>query len=297
MAERSRRRAATPADQYRKLWGFGPPPELHEFIAGLPTLTADDLLDVIEIDRAERWRQGPADQGRALSPTNFPALANDQEAALVVIYGEYYLRKELGESPSLMEFLARFPQHARRLRDQVMWHEAIELGHIGGPAAGPPVVPGLTMGDLLGRGGMCSVYRAKDGETGAEVAVKVLDMDHLHHPLRVARFRREVGSLMRLRHPNIVLALRTGEARGLPYLVMEYCSGGTLASHLRGRPVAADVAADVLREVAAAVEYAHREGVIHRDLKPGNILLSGDRDRVRGQGSGVRSQWIGFTDS
>jgi hypothetical protein len=292
MAERSRRRAATPADQYRKLWGFGPPPELHEFIAGLPTLTADELLDVIEIDRAERWRKGQRTKAERYL-REFPALANDQEAALVLIYGEYYLRKELGESPSLMEFLARFPQHARRLRDQVMWHEAIELGHIGGPAAGPPVVPGLTMGDLLGRGGMCSVYRAKDGESGAEVAVKVLDMDHLHHPLRVARFRREVGSLMRLRHPNIVLALRTGEVRGLPYLVMEYCSGGTLASHLRGRPVAADLAADVLRDVAAAVEYAHREGVIHRDLKPGNILLSG----VRSQESGVRGSGLRSPDS
>jgi serine/threonine-protein kinase len=286
MADRSRRRA-TPADQYRKQWGFGPPPDLHEFIAGLPTLTADELLDVIEIDRAERWRKGERVKAERYL-RHFPALANDQEAALVLIYGEYYLRKELGESPSLMEFLARFPQHARRLRDQVLWHEAIEFGPMSGGADGPPEVPGLTIGDLLGRGGMCSVYRAIDAESGAEVAVKVLDTDHLHHPVRVARFRREVGSLMRLRHPNIVLALRTGEVRGLPFLVMEYCPGGTLAGHLRGRPVAPNVAIAVLRDLAGAVEYAHGEGVIHRDLKPGNVLLTG----VRGQEPGATV--IGF---
>jgi len=281
MADRSRRRGATPADQYRKLWGFGPPPDLHQFVATLPTLTPDELIDVIEIDRAERWRKGQRVKAERYL-RDFPALANDQEAALVLIYGEYYLRKELGESPSLMEFLARFPQHARRLRDQVMWHEAIELGHAGGPVVGPPDVPGLKVGDLLGRGGMCSVYRATDTQSGSEVAVKVLDLDHLNHPLRVARFRREVGSLMRLRHPNIVLALRTGEVRGLPYLVMEYCSGGTLAGHLRGRPVEPDVAARVLRDLASAVEYAHGEGVIHRDLKPGNVLLQSLPSTVHG---------------
>jgi len=272
MAERSRRRV-TPADQYRKLWGFGPPPDLQEFLSQLPPLSADELLDVIEIDRSERWRKDERVKAEKYL-RHFPALAGDQEAALVLIYGEYYLRKELGESPSLMEFLARFPQHARRLRDQVMWHEAIELSPVTG-ADGPPEIPGLTVGDLLGRGGMCSVYRATDAETGTEVAVKLLDADHLHHPLRVARFRREVGSLMRLRHPNIVLAIRTGEVRGLPYLVMEYCPGGTLHGYLRGRSVPPRIAASLLRELAGAVEYAHGEGVIHRDLKPGNVLLQG----------------------
>src|SRR5262249_14126460 len=240
MAERSRRRV-TPADQYRKLWGFGPPPDLQQFLAEWPSLAADDLLDVIEIDRAERWRKGERVKAEKYL-RHFPALATDQEAALVLIYGEYYLRKELGESPSLMEFLARFPQHARRLRDQVMWHEAIELSPVTG-TDGPPEIPGLMVNDLLGRGGMCSVYRAVDAETGAEVSVRLLASALLHPPLGVARFRREIGSLMRLRHPNIVLAIRTGEVRGLPSLVMESCAGGTLHGYLRGRPVPPKIAA------------------------------------------------------
>jgi serine/threonine-protein kinase len=212
---------------------------------------------------------------------DFAAIRDDPEAALVVIYGEYYLRKEQGETPSLMEYIARFPHHARRLRDQVMWHEAIELGPtIGGPPAGPPDVPGLAMGELLGRGGMCSVYRATDAASGEAFAVKVLDPEHLHHAMRVARFRREVGSLMRLDHPNIVRGLRTGDVGGVPYLVMEFCAGGTLSAHLAGRPLPPAEAAAVLRALADAVHHAHGHGVIHRDLKPGNVLLSNDQCRM-----------------
>ena len=268
MAERRRR--PTAADQYRRAWAAGPPPDLAQFLATIPTLLPDDLLDVIEIDRAERWRRGDRVTAE-LYLKAFPAMRNDAESALVVIYGEFYLRKELGEAPSLLEYIARFPQHARRLRDQVMWHEAIELGP---PAAGPPDIPGLAMGDLLGRGGMCSVYRAVNAESGETVAVKLLDHDHRHHPMRVARFAREMGSLMRLAHPHIVRAIRCGEAGGLPFLIMEYCAGGTLAARIAGRPVPSSTAVDLILALTQAVEYAHREGVVHRDLKPSNILLA-----------------------
>jgi eukaryotic-like serine/threonine-protein kinase len=272
MADRSMRRKATPADLYRRLWGAGPEPELRAFLDGLPALAPDELVDVMEIDRAERWRRGNRIKAERYLK-DFPDLAADTEAALVIIYGEYYLRKERGETPSLMEYIARFPNHARRLRDQVMWHEAIELGHAPSDTA-PPEVPGLAVGEIIGRGGMCVVFRGVDEVTGQVVAVKVLDAGHLHHPLRVARFRREVGSLMRLSHPHIVKAHRTGEFHGLPYLIMEYCPGGTLAGHLKGKPLPAPAAAGTLRALAGAVSYAHGEGVVHRDLKPGNVLLA-----------------------
>jgi len=224
---------------------------------------------VIEVDRSERWRRGERWLAERYLKT-FPTLKADPEAALVVIYGEFYLRKELGEVPSLLEYLARFPAHADRLRDQVMWHEAIDLSPL---PPGPPEVPGLEIAERLGRGGMCTVYRAVDAGTGADVAVKLLDRDHRHQPVRVARFAREVGSLTRLAHPYIVRGLRTGEAGGLPYLVMEFCPGGTLATYPGGRPLPAAAAAAVTVALAGAVEYAHREGVVHRDLKPSNVLL------------------------
>lgn len=272
MKERSRPPGPPAADQYQALWSVDRAPPLTEFLTGFPNLSLDGLLDVIEIDRAERWRRGErVNAERYLN--QFSSLREDIEAALVVIYGEYFLRKELGESPPLKEFLSRFPEHARRLQDQVMWHEAIELDR-GLATRAIPEVPGLKMGELLGRGGMCSVYRAVDQQSGCEVAVKVLDPENLHHPVRVGRFRREMGSLTRLRHPHIVSALRTDEFHGLPYLVMEYCAGGTLASFLKGRPLPPSAAAGTLRAIGSAVAYAHAEGVVHRDLKPANVLLA-----------------------
>ena len=262
----------SPAEQYRSLWLLDRAPALADFLAGYDDYSQEELLEIIEIDRAERWRRGERITAEQYL-NEYSLLCDDEEAALVLIYGEFFLRKELGESPSLKDFLTRFPQHARRLQDQVMWHEAIELDRelSARPA---PELPGLTMGEMLGRGGMCSVYQATDPVSGREVAVKVLDPEHLHNRVRVGRFRREIGSLTRLRHAHIVSALRTGEFRGLPYLVMEFCAGGTLAAHLRGRPLPPKAAAGTLRAIAGALAYAHAEGVVHRDLKPGNVLLA-----------------------
>jgi eukaryotic-like serine/threonine-protein kinase len=272
MPERGRRRGDSPADQYRRLWRVGTAPDLKHFLASQPALAPDHLLDVIEVDRTERWHRGDRVKAERYLK-DYPPIKEDTEASLVLIYGEYYLRKEMGETPSLMEFIARFPLHARRLRDQVLLHEAIEFGHEA-LTGGPPVVPGLVVGDLLGQGGMCSVYRAVEEKSGRDVALKVLDPRHLQNLLRVARFRREIGSLLRLTHPNIVLGYQTGESGGLPYLVMEYCPGGTLADYLANQIVPPAVAARILRDLAGAVEYAHHKGVIHRDLKPSNVLLS-----------------------
>jgi hypothetical protein len=267
------RHRLTPADQYRRLWRASRPPDLKAFVAEHPTLSLDDLLDLVEIDRTERWRRSDRVKAERYLK-DFPALRADKEATFVVIYGEYFMRKDLGETPSLMDFIARFPTYAHRLRDQVHLHEALEHGHtpLGGP--GPPDIPGLAVGDLLGRGGMSTVYQATDAETGAVVAVKVLDPGQLQNILRVARFRREIASLMRLKDAHIVTAYRTGDARGLPYLVMEYCAAGPLSSFLRRNRLTPPVAADVVWNLAKAVEYAHSEGVIHRDIKPANVLLS-----------------------
>lgn len=287
-----RRRRTSPAEQYRRLFVSAQAPVLEAFLAELPELTPDDLLDVIETDRTERWRRGE----RVLAErylNDFPVIRDDHEAALVIVYGEYYLRKEFGEGPSLMEFIARFPNFARRLRDQVMWHEAIELG-TSLNTIGTPEIPGLVVGELLGQGGMCSVYQSVDEQTGETVAVKLLDREHLHHPVRVARFRREVGSLMRLRHPHIVLAHRTGDVSGIPYLVMELCEGGTLAKYLAGKPLPRNDVVRVMSAISAAVQYAHSEGVIHRDLKPGNILLCAEAD-AQGFECAIRSEghsWV-----
>jgi hypothetical protein len=208
------------------MWTAGEEPNLKSFLGGLLELKPDDLLDVIELDRSERWRRGQRVSAEAYL-REFPTVRNDAEASLVVIYGEYYLRMEMGESPSLTEYLARFPQHARRLRDQVMWHEAIELGQVIGGVPPPTIqVPGLTIGELLGRGGMCSVYLATDPQNGSEVAVKTRSRSSASSDARDSVAKS--AGCVRIRTSSAPIApMKPAACR----TVMEYCVGGTLIDY------------------------------------------------------------------
>ncbi len=126
----------------------------------------------------------------------------------------------------------------------------------------------------VGRGGMATVYLARDQKHGREVAVKVLRPD-LAATVGSERFLREIEIAARLTHPNILGLHDSGEADGFLYYVMPYVAGDSLRGQLRqNSPLSVTVALGIIREVAEALNYAHREGVIHRDIKPENILFS-----------------------
>jgi serine/threonine protein kinase len=135
---------------------------------------------------------------------------------------------------------------------------------------------------MLGRGGMGAVYRAVHSGTDRTVAVKVIAGELASDPEYVDRFRREARACGRLRHPGIVdvtdFGVATHQGRPLPYLVMEYLDGGTLADALREQPKPSlPWVIDILEQVCAAVEEAHGQGILHRDLKPENVWLEPDR--------------------
>jgi eukaryotic-like serine/threonine-protein kinase len=130
---------------------------------------------------------------------------------------------------------------------------------------------------LIARGGMAIVYRAQDVLLNRPVALKTLYPELSANPLFVEGFRREAQAAANLSHPNIVPVFDWGEDNGTYFIVMELVDGTSLADMLRGgRTLTASHSAGLIAQVAAALGYAHRNGVVHRDVKPGNILIASD---------------------
>jgi serine/threonine protein kinase len=147
------------------------------------------------------------------------------------------------------------------------------MGQIGASWAGRLLGGRYELRRLLGRGGMARVYEGWDSVLGRRVAVKVLDDRLSGEPALMRRFSREARAAAGLLHPNIVAVHDAGKDGELPYIVMELVEGTTLAGRLAGGPLGIGVAVAIAADVCLALEHAHRRGVIHRDIKPGNILL------------------------
>ncbi len=137
-------------------------------------------------------------------------------------------------------------------------------------------IGGYSIERELGRGGMGVVYLAHDTRLDRRVAVKALPADLAGDPDRLARFQREAKVLASLNHPNIGAIYGLEEADGHRYLVLEYIEGETLAERLRRGPIPLDEALPIARQIAEALEAAHEKGVIHRDLKPGNVMVNAE---------------------
>ena len=140
-------------------------------------------------------------------------------------------------------------------------------------AAGTKLGPYEIVG-ALGAGGMGEVYRARDTRLGREVAVKVLPAHMSADASGKARFEREAKTISGLNHPNICVLHDVGSQDGVDYLVMELVDGETLAERLAKGPMPLEQALKIGREIAEALDKAHRSGIIHRDLKPANIMLT-----------------------
>ena len=128
--------------------------------------------------------------------------------------------------------------------------------------------------DLVGAGGMGEVYRARDTRLGRDVAIKVLPEHVAHDPDALARFGREARAVAALSHPHIAALFDIGETDGTHYLVMELLEGETLAGRLRRGALPEKDTLRIGTEIAEALGAAHAHGIVHRDVKPANVMLT-----------------------
>ncbi|MGL6234144.1 MAG: Stk1 family PASTA domain-containing Ser/Thr kinase [Segniliparus sp.] len=135
-----------------------------------------------------------------------------------------------------------------------------------------------TLGEAIGYGGMSEVHIARDERLGREVAIKLLRPDLARDPRFYLRFRREAQNAASLNHPMIVSVFDTGESASdqgpMPYIVMEYVDGQTLREALQDGPLTTEQVLAWISDVAAALDFSHHNGIVHRDVKPGNIMIN-----------------------
>ena len=275
------------------LWRQGGRPEPSRLLAEAGLTAPAQVAAVLAADQWQRWRAGqrvPAEDYLA----RHPAVAGDPPAALLLVYGEFLVREELGEAPALDDYLRRFPQYADALRLQLEFHRAVSSGSAGPTALNPdaptvvrdepgrgagaaPAVPGYELHGRLGHGGMGDVWLGRDARLGRDVAVKVLKDELSGRPNLVRRFIEEAQVASQLAHPAIPPVHELGALPdGRPFFAMKVVKGHTLADLLDARR---DPAEDLPRfvgifeQVCQAVAFAHSKKVIHRDLKPANVMV------------------------
>jgi tetratricopeptide (TPR) repeat protein len=271
--------------------------------------TQPPLLERLLAEQRQRWTRGDRAPVEDYLEQQ-PALRDDAEAVLHLVFNEVILREQEGESPSLEEYQRRFPQLTHELSLQFGIDRALQAdpsvpatvlnpaqaapttGHPdlptvaearrAGPAPALPTIPGYESLAELGRGGMGVVYQAWQTSLGRMVALKMILSGAHAGPQELSRFRAEAEAVGRLQHPNIVQIYEVGEHDGRPYFALEFVEGGGLDRKLAGTPQPAREAAALAETLARTVHYAHTRGVIHRDLKPANVLLVGNREQGTG---------------
>jgi WD40 repeat protein len=264
-------------------WRGGQKPSLDDFLPPSGTERAALLVELVHAELELRLKAGePARVEDYLH--RFPELAQDPDVEWGLVEAEYRQRARREPELSAAEYGRRFP----RLQDELAGlaasvstysHSAVtQLQETPVPCRAPrtdwPAIPGLDVLEEVGHGGMGVIYKARQRSLGRVVALKVLRTGMGDEA--AARFRTEAEAAARLHHPHIVQIHEVGEHDGRPYLVLEYAEGGSLNRRLTGTPWPARSAAELVLVLARAVQHAHEQGVLHRDLTPGNVLLDAE---------------------
>jgi serine/threonine protein kinase len=289
------------------LWQQGFRPSVNKFLASAGSFSLQTLVAVLRVDQQQRWLlRRPVLVESYLR--DYPRLSDDEDQLIELIYCEYLIREELGEGPSLTEYLARFPAQGARLQQQIEVHQALDgLATLSGefsrasaesvaepaalqatlrplpasaPASAVPEVAGYEILGELGRGGMGVVYRARERRSGRQVALKIMQWAD---PVGMYRFKQEFRSLAGLTHPNLVSLHELAAGGKVWFFTMELIDGEPFLAHVRElsrggerplTPAGIKRLRNALAQLADGIHYLHTSGKLHRDIKPGNVLVT-----------------------
>jgi len=278
----------SPAEALQRLWEQGQQPSLQEFLASVGELPLDQLAEVLHVDQQQRWLKGNPIYAESYFH-DFPALRDDPDLAVDLIYHEFLLCEKSGDHPDAESFERRFPMYAKTLAQQIALHRSLKPQEptwtrkqlTGAAPDGVPAAPRLPeqfgryrIERLIGQGGMGAVYLAHDTQLDRVVALKVPHFDQRNDRELIERFYREARIAGTFHHPDLCPIYDVGRIDDIDYLTMPLLNGESLQALLqRSGRLPPLVAVRLAVRVARAIEFAHQAGVVHRDLKPSNIMV------------------------
>ncbi len=288
------------AARYQQLWASSAPVDLGSFVREHSPLDGACLVELVRIDLIERAR-GNLRKPLEAYLDEFPALTEQREWVLDLLDAEICCAENCGKMPETEDYLRRFPAYADEIRVmfeiQAWEHASSQTVFPSDTSKADESVGGATaetdfddrlqiprqrstsdyqLGDVLGRGASGIVCKARDLKLDRVVAIKRLRTGDAATERDRLRFQTEAQAAARLSHPNIVKILDFGDLDGEPFLAMEYIGGRSLKERFADGPLPVSEAVCLGQQIAEALHYAHLHRVLHRDIKPGNILIDMD---------------------